>query len=138
MAASRNPDVPAAHHFARLPQRALDAVVDEVERGSTRALPGTANLLGQDEDGRMKGGLFRPARFPAVEHSLPHDAHAGAVVGLLKDAVVLTGLATVAKLQVLSEKPLLEDIFLEFHPLPEPLVDRPAYFHELRSDEAVE
>jgi hypothetical protein len=37
--AAGDPDIAAAGGLARLPQRALDAVVDEVERGSAGALP---------------------------------------------------------------------------------------------------
>src|SRR5262245_6237351 len=44
--AAGDPDIPAAGDLARLPQRALDSIVDEVERGATRALPRLAHLLG--------------------------------------------------------------------------------------------
>ena len=86
----------------------------------------------------MEGRFLRPADFPAVEHSLPHDAHAGAVEGLFEDAVVLTRLPAVAKFQILTKEPLLEDVLLEFHPLVDPLLGGPAQFHKFRSDEAVE
>src|SRR5215212_12200933 len=95
---SRDSDIFTSGDLTRLPQCALDSVVDEVESGLAWALPGTANLLGQDEDRRMEGCFLGPETFSAVEHPLPHDAHAGTVEGLLQDAVVLAGLTTVAKL----------------------------------------
>src|SRR5713101_5034218 len=100
MGAASNADVLAAGHIARLLQCALDSVVDEMERGPTRAFPRRAALPGHDKHGRMEGRLFGPALFPTVEHALAHDAHAGAVVRLFQDAVVAAGFAPVAKLQV--------------------------------------
>ena len=91
-----------------LPQCALDSVVDEVERGAARALPGAANLVGQDEDRRMERGFLGPEALSAFEHPLAHDAHAGTLEGLLQDPVVLAGLAAFAELEVLAEEPLLE------------------------------
>ena len=83
---------------------------------------GLADLLGQDEDRRVEGGFLGPEALAAVEHPLAHDAHAGAVEGLLQDAVVLAGLAAVAELQVLAEELLLAHPLLELHPLAEPVL----------------
>src|SRR5215211_6139638 len=68
---SRDPDVLASGDLTRLPQRTLDPVVDEVERGPARALPGTANLAGQDEDGVWKGASSGQKRSPPSNIRLP-------------------------------------------------------------------
>src|SRR5688572_30837499 len=67
---SRDADILVACNRTCLPQRTLDPVVDEVERGPARALPGTAYLMGQDEDRRMERGFLRPEPFAPVEHAL--------------------------------------------------------------------
>src|SRR5215203_1176841 len=95
---SRDSDILASGDLTRLPQRALDPVVDEVERGPARTLPGTANLVGQDEDRRVERGFLGPETFSSLEHPLAHDIHAGTVESLLQDAVVLASLTTFAKL----------------------------------------
>src|SRR5215218_4954687 len=139
---SRDSDILASGDLTRLPQRALDPVVDEVERGPARALPGTANLVGQDEDRRVERSFLGPETFSSLEHPLPHDVHAGTVESLLQDAVVLAGLTTFAKLEVLAEEPLLGDPLLEFHPLAEPVlvvrVVGVGKIHPFGSHEAVE
>lgn len=78
-----NPDVSSPGGLAGLPQGALDAVVDEIERRAARPLPRSANLLREDEDAGMKGSLFRPETLSSVEHPLAHDARPCAVEGLL-------------------------------------------------------
>src|SRR5438132_795203 len=56
-----------------------------MEGGPARAFPRLSSFGGHDEHGRMEGRLFGPVLFPAVEHALAHDAHAGAVVRLALD-----------------------------------------------------
>ena len=95
----------------------LDAVVDEVERGPARPLPGVTLLMRHDEDGRVKRRLFGPCVLAGVEHSLAHDARTGALERLPHDVVVAPFLAARTELQVLPEKPRPEDPPLQFHPL---------------------
>ena len=102
VASSCDPDVLVACGLTCLPQRTLNSIVDEVEGGPARAFPRIAFLLGQDKDRRMERGFLRPATFSAVEHPLPHNAHARTLEGFLRNAVVLAGLTTLAKLQILA------------------------------------
>src|SRR5271166_1913871 len=95
---SGDPDILVPSDLLRLAQRALDAVIDEVEGSPAWALPGTAHLCGQDEDRRVEGSFFGPGEFSPVEHALAHDAHAGAVEGFQQDAVVWAGLTTFTQL----------------------------------------
>src|SRR5438105_7444984 len=90
----------------------------------------------------MKGGLLGPEALAAVEHALAHDAHAGTVESLLQDAIVLAGLTTIAKLEVLAEELLLEHPLLKLAPLAGPIlvvwVVGVIQIHSFRGDEAVE
>src|SRR5262245_41837323 len=90
----------------------------------------------------MERGFFGPEAFAPIEHSLPHDAHAGAVEGLLHDLVVLASLTTFAELKVLAEEPLLKHPLLELIPLAEPVlvvrVVGVGQIHSLGGYEAVE
>src|SRR3954452_24475001 len=70
----------------------------------------------------MERRFLGPVKLAPVEHTLPHDAHAGSLGSRLQDAVVLAGLTTFAKLEVLAEGPLREYPLLELHPLVEPIV----------------
>src|SRR6516164_8060985 len=90
---SRYSDIPVSGNLSRLMKRALDAIIDEVERGASGALPGIAYLVGQDKDGSMERGLLGPEALAATEHLLPHDADAGALKGCFQYTVVLTGFA---------------------------------------------
>jgi hypothetical protein len=137
-----NADVFSSGDLARLPQGTLDSIINEVERGPAWALPGAANLLGQDEDPSMEGRLVGPETFSSVEHPLAHDAHSGAVEGRLQEAVFLACLTAFAKLEILAEELLLEQPLLEIHPLAEPIVVTRVvgvrHIHSFRGDEAVE
>src|ERR1700730_17697914 len=117
-AAARDADVPVAGGLAGLVERGLDAVVDEVEGGPARPLPGVTLLVRHDEDRRVERRLLRPRLLAEVEHALAHHARAGALERLPHDVVVAPFLAALAELQVLPEEPLREYPLLQFHPLP--------------------
>src|SRR5207253_11008917 len=99
---------------------ALDAVVDEVEGGPARPLPGVALLVRHDEDRRVERRLLRPRLLAEVEHALAHHARAGALERLPRDVVVAPFLAALAELEVLPEEPQREDPLLQFRPLRHP------------------
>ena len=79
--------LPAAVPHARCRNALSIPSLTKCERGPARALPGTADLAGQDDDRRVEGASW-PEPFSAVEHPLPHYARAGTFEGLLQDAVV--------------------------------------------------
>ena len=60
----------AAGDLACLVERELNAVVDEVEGGSARPLPGVTLLVGDNEDRRVERRLLRPHLLAGVEHAL--------------------------------------------------------------------
>src|SRR5690606_19265443 len=139
LGAAADADVSIPGHLAGLPQRGLDAVVDEVEGGPTRALPWLAYLVGEDEDRRVERRVLGPPHFAALEHALADDGDAGAVERLLEDLVVRARLAALAKVQVLAEESLREHPALELHPLGASFVlGAPDVAPVLRSDEPVE
>ncbi len=105
------------HVNAGLVERGLDAVVDEVEDGPTRPLPGVTLLVRHDEDRCVERRVLRPRRLAGVEHALAHHARAGALERLPHDVVVAPFLAAIAELQVLPEEPRWEDPLLQLHPL---------------------
>src|SRR6267143_1217247 len=113
-------DVAPPDDLARFLQRTLNPVVDEVEGRPAWALPRSSDLVRHDEDRRVERRLLGPKFFPALEHSLAHDAHPGAIEGVLEDPVVLTLLSAFAELEILLEESLLEDPLLELHPLTQP------------------
>src|SRR3954462_13487754 len=110
-------DVAVAGGLAGLVERGLDAVVDEVEGGPARPLPGVTLLVRHDEDGRVERRLLRPRLLTGVEHALAHHARAGALERLPHDVVLPPFLAALAEVQVLPEESLGEDPLLQFHPL---------------------
>src|SRR6266851_4769714 len=133
-------------HAGRV-ERGLDAVVNEVEGGPARPLPGVTLLVRHDEDRRVERRLLRPRLLAEVEHALAHDARAGALERLPHDLVVAPLLAALAELQVLPEEPLREDPLLQFHPLRHPalhvrvvptLLGRDEALHGLGRDEPVQ
>src|SRR4249920_464793 len=101
-------------------ERGLDAIVDEVEGGLARPLPGVTFGVRHDEDRRVERRLLRPRLLAGVEHSLTHHARAGALECLPRDVVVAPFLAALAELQVLLEEPLREYPLLQLHPLRHP------------------
>src|SRR2546423_8081371 len=104
----------------------LDAVVDEVEGGPARPLPGVTLLVRDDEDRSVERRLLRPHLLAGVEHALAHNARAGALERLPRDVVVAPFLAALAELQVLPEEPLRVYPLLQFHPLlPHQFPERP-------------
>jgi hypothetical protein len=78
-AAARDADASVAGGLAGLVERGLDAVVDEVEGGPTRPLPGATLLVRHDEHRRVERRLLRPRLLAEVEHALVHHARAGAL-----------------------------------------------------------
>ena len=64
--------------LAGLVECGLDAVVDEMEGGPARPLPGVALLVRHDEDRRVERRRLRPHLLAGVEHALAHHARAGA------------------------------------------------------------
>src|SRR5260370_19436741 len=87
-AAARDADVSVAGGPAGLVERGLDAVVDEVEGGPARPLPGVTLLVRHDEDRRVERRLLRPRLLPHVEHALAHDARPRALEPLPHALVV--------------------------------------------------
>src|SRR5262249_37429528 len=116
-------DIAVCRDRARLAQRALDAVVDEVKRRATGPHPGLSDLRGEHEHRRVKRRFFGPHRFAQLEHALAHDADAGALERLLEDLIVSAGLAAFAELQILAEKTLREDPAVELAPLRPPILE---------------
>src|ERR1700741_118341 len=106
--------------LARPGERGFDAVVDVVEGGPARPLPGVTLLVRHDEDRRVERRLLRPRPLAEIEHALAHDARAGALERLARDVVVAPFLAALAELQVLPEEPLRKGPRLQFHPLRHP------------------
>src|SRR5204863_7637736 len=96
-AGDRDADVSVGGGLAGLVERGLDAVVDEVEGGPTRPLPGVTLLVRHDEDRRVERRLLRPRRLAEVEHALAHHARAGALERLPRDVVVAPFLAALAQ-----------------------------------------
>src|SRR2546425_1826472 len=86
------------------------------EKWSHRPFPGLAHLVGQNEDRCVKGRFFGPEAFSPVEHLLPHNANASALEGFFQHTIVMAGLTALAKLEVLSEEPLLEHPTLQLRP----------------------
>src|SRR5205823_11548773 len=115
--AAGDADVAVAGGLAGLVERGLDAVVDEVEGGPARPLPGVTLLVRHDEDRRVERRLLRPRLLAEVEHALAHHARAGALERLPYDVVVAPFLAALAEPQVLPEVPQREDPLLQLHPL---------------------
>ena len=103
---------------------AVDAVVDEVERGAARTLPRVSLLMGDHEDRGVERRLLGPELLAAVEHPLAQDRHAGALEELARPVVVRTGLALVAELEVLLEELLGEGPVLKRRPLAGPVLVR--------------
>ncbi len=137
-----NADIFSPGGLAGLSQGTLDSIIDEVERGPSWALPGLANLLGQDEDPGMDGRLVRPETFSPIKHPFAHDARSGTFEALLQEAVLRARLTAFAKLEILAEELLLEHPLLKIHPLAEPIIVTRIVgvrqIHSFGGDEAVE
>src|SRR2546426_1206506 len=116
LSASSDPNIFVPSCSSRLSKRALDTIVHEVECGAPGAHPGLPNLVGEDKHWCMKGRFFRPEEFSALEHPLPHDTHASSLESLFQHSVVMTCLAALAELEVLSEELLLEHPTLQLRP----------------------
>ena len=81
ISASGDPDVLVPGGFSGLSKCTFYASIHEVEGGAVRGFPRLADLVGQDEYWCVKGSFLGPEAFSPIEHSLPHDAHAGSFEG---------------------------------------------------------
>src|SRR3972149_1022049 len=71
--ATRNANVLAGCGLPSLRERALGAVVHEVESGAAGTDPGLAPLVRQHVYGSVKRGFLRPTALASLEHALAHE-----------------------------------------------------------------
>src|SRR2546426_7372456 len=116
VSSSGDSSVSVPSSFSSLSKSTLNTIIHEVKSGPTRPFPGLAHLVGQNEDRCVKGRFFGPEAFSPVEHLLPHNANASALEGFFQHTIVMAGLTALAKLEVLSEEPLLEHPTLQLRP----------------------
>ena len=95
--ATADPDVVSVGGVERLLERRLDAVMNEIERGTALHRDGRTWVVGKHEHGVVEGRVVPPLACPLVagpwstdrsEHVAPHDGGADAFVALCDEVVV--------------------------------------------------
>src|SRR3989304_3462514 len=119
--ATRNANVLAGCGLPCLHERALGAVIHEVEGGAAGTDPGLAPLVRQHVHGSVKRSFLRPTALASLEHAFAHDVGTNALRRAPKHVVHRAGFSSGAELEVRAEILLIEDPRRQRAPLGTPV-----------------